>query len=212
MYQLVDTAYWLFTKFCSQQRGTPFSQTLSTNTNDNSSPFSLHLCFTSKEFPIFQALLNKINQGVSVRILTNYYDLSPQPGLIDPLDFLSLAGAETRYYTTTTFLHTKYIAVDGVYAAVSSVNYSYTSFMENREAGVIIRESSLVNYLDRIWSFDWSQAKAWPTLSYNTSDMAVIHDKYRFLHPVCICIYVCVYMCVYIYVMCVVYTWVSTWY
>jgi len=56
------------------------------------------------------------------------------------LGFLKLAGADVRYFTTVTFLHSKYISVDGKKAAVSSVNFSFTSFMENREAGLLIED------------------------------------------------------------------------
>ena len=57
------------------------------------------------------------------------------------MDFLVLNGIQVKYFDTVTFLHEKYITVDGNRTAVSSVNWSYTSFMENREAGYVARES-----------------------------------------------------------------------
>lgn len=45
-----------------------------------------------KSFPLFAALLNAINRGVTVRILTNYYVTPCDAGLIDPISFWALAG------------------------------------------------------------------------------------------------------------------------
>ena len=43
------------------------------------------------------------------------------------------AGVEVTYYASTSFMHAKYIQVDGKKASVSSVNWSHNSFMNNRE-------------------------------------------------------------------------------
>ena len=72
-------------------------------------------------FPVFPALLNAINRGVTVRLLTNNYEGSTCSGLIQPLDFLVLAGVQVRYYTSTTFMHAKFMIVDGKVVAISSV-------------------------------------------------------------------------------------------
>jgi len=109
--------------------------------------------------------------------LTNYYKVKTADGMITPLDFLALAGAQVRYYKTTTFMHAKYMNADNETASVSSVNYSYTSFMENREAGMLIEGKSmspLFNFLDSIFDSDWAAGAAWPTNSYNTSDLQII--------------------------------------
>jgi phosphatidylserine/phosphatidylglycerophosphate/cardiolipin synthase-like enzyme len=46
-------------------------------------------------FPIFQAILNAIHRGVGVRLLTNLYNNELTiPGLITPLEFLAVAGAQ----------------------------------------------------------------------------------------------------------------------
>jgi len=60
-----------------------------------------------EEFPIFAALLNAIHNGISVRILTNNYNTPCFSDQIDPLTFLALAGAQVRYYTSTTYIHEK---------------------------------------------------------------------------------------------------------
>ncbi|KAF2071769.1 hypothetical protein CYY_006915 [Polysphondylium violaceum] len=130
-------------------------------------------------FPIFQALVNAINRGVQVRILTNYYsNTTYTPGYIDPLAFLKLQGAQVRYFTTLTFLHTKYMNIDGTTSSISSINYSQTSFMKNREAGVIIQNANqLTNFTNAVFEYDWDQSVDWPTISYSAADMKIIQDK-----------------------------------
>jgi len=85
-----------------------------------------------------------------------------------------------RYYKTTTFMHAKYMNADNDTTSVSSVNYSYTSFMENREAGFIIQGSQFrefFNFIDSIFEYDWNAGAPWPlNQTYNASDMAIIQD------------------------------------
>lgn len=95
-----------------------------------------------ERFPIFSALLNAVHKGVKVRILTMDYGTPDCPKKISCLPFLALNGVEIVYFTSLTFMHVKYIEVDGVKASVSSVNFSYTSFMLNREAGLLFTGAS----------------------------------------------------------------------
>jgi phosphatidylserine/phosphatidylglycerophosphate/cardiolipin synthase-like enzyme len=143
--------------------------------------------YRNESFPIFAALLNAVHRGVTVRILTNYYPPPCDSGIIDPLTFLSLAGAQVRYFTTTTFIHSKYIAADGKKAAVSSVNFSYTSFMENREAGILIEGSNatpILKFLTSVFDADFKQGGAWPAPTYSDSDMAIINNQAMMSIPV----------------------------
>jgi hypothetical protein len=131
----------------------------------------------NESFPIFPALLNALHKGITVQILTNNYSQPYFPGLIDPLGFLALAGADIRSFTTVTFIHSKYISVDGKKAAVSSVNFSKTSFMKNREAGLLIENSTtILQFLDGVFDADFAQAVPWETIAYSASDMAIIKD------------------------------------
>ncbi len=56
---------------------------------------------------MFQAVLNAIHRGVTVRILTNNYTTVTSEGMITPLDFLAVAGAEVRTFTTVRVLLTR---------------------------------------------------------------------------------------------------------
>ena len=118
-------------------------------------------------------------------------------GRIDPLTFLKLAGADVRYYRTTTFLHTKFIQTDKS-TVVSSVNYSYTSFMLNREAGWVIvsqvdwqsvslnesrvllqGSSDITDLYNKAFFLDFSAADVFvPNQAYSPEDMAVIQNTW----------------------------------
>eukprot|EP01092_Planopodium_desertum_P011626 TRINITY_DN5335_c0_g1_i2.p1 TRINITY_DN5335_c0_g1~~TRINITY_DN5335_c0_g1_i2.p1 ORF type:complete len:394 (+),score=48.57 TRINITY_DN5335_c0_g1_i2:49-1182(+) len=134
----------------------------------------------SEQFPIFHALLNAVHNGLTVRIITNWdSSVVTSPGLITPLDFLSVAGAQVRYYTSTDFMHAKYIAVDGEQASISSINFSYTSFMENREAGVIISgpgSAPLLSFLNDTFTYDFTNGGVWPTNTYTAAQRAIIDN------------------------------------
>eukprot|EP00731_Ephydatia_muelleri_P036690 Em0305g10a len=98
----------------------------------------------NETFPVFTGLLNAVHErNISVRLLTNDYYVPTCQGMVTPLDWLALNGIQVGLYTTTTFLHAKFMTVDrGRRTLVSSVNFSKTSFTKNREAGVIIDSCS----------------------------------------------------------------------
>lgn len=144
-----------------------------------------------EEFPVFPALLNaKHQRNITIRILTNDYGQKTCAGKITPLDWLFLNGIEIRTYTSTTFMHAKYMMIDkGKKTSVSSVNFSYTSFMLNREAGVVVEGecSAAINFYAGVFEGDWEIAAPYkPTLTYSSSDMAVITstNNYPIVMPV----------------------------
>ena len=135
----------------------------------------------NEAFPVFPALLNAVHQRkVTVRILTNDYNSSTCAGKIAPLDWLFLNGVEVRYYTSTTFMHSKYMMIDkGKKTSVSSVNFSYTSFMENREAGVVLSGAckAVINFYSSVFESDWNQGLNYTVNNhYNSSEMNAITD------------------------------------
>lgn len=133
----------------------------------------------NETFPLFPALLNALHSGISVRILTNDYGTADCDGTITMLQFLALNGAEVRYFTTTTFVHAKYVSIDnGTKISISSINWSKSSMTKNREAGAILSGSSVLsNYTQTVFGADWSQAT--PLSPYNgwsAEDLATITD------------------------------------
>ena len=136
----------------------------------------------NESFPVFPALLNAVHdRGVKIRIVTNNFTIPACPGKITPFDWLVLNDVQVRMYTTTTFQHAKYITVDkGKKTAVSSVNWSYTSFLKNREAGVILEDCtcSAVSLYQSAFDYDWDNGEDYViTQTYTPSEMAVIINK-----------------------------------
>lgn len=121
-------------------------------------------------FPVFAAVVNAARRGVRVRLITNDYGGQTCAGSVAPLDFLALQGGlQLRRYDSTTFVHTKYMCADDKFASVSSVNWSKTSYMYNREAGVLLQEvkseggsSGLVAFYQSAFETDWKIADGWP--------------------------------------------------
>ncbi|XP_065197121.1 uncharacterized protein LOC135828630 [Sycon ciliatum] len=135
----------------------------------------------NESFPVFGALLNAVHRGVQVRLITNNYNTPTCAGLISPLDFLFLNGVEIRFYASTTFMHTKYMMIDkGKKTSVSSVNFSHTSFMRNREAGVVLENacSGQSAFFQKVFDYDWSVGTQYePTNTYSSTDMKHIKDS-----------------------------------
>ena len=133
----------------------------------------------NEAFPVFPVLLNAVHErAVKVRILTNNFTIGTCDGLITPFDWLTLNGVQVRFHTTTTFQHTKFIVIDkGAKTAVSSVNWSYTSFLKNREAGVILEEctcSAITFYLS-VFEYDWENGMEYKLdQTYSAADMEII--------------------------------------
>ena len=78
------------------------------------------------------------HRGVKVRIVTNDFSTPDCAGTLTPLSYLALNGATVRWYNQTTFMHAKYVSIDGKRTSVSSINFSKTSFTRNREAGAVL--------------------------------------------------------------------------
>ena len=75
-------------------------------------------------------------------------------------------------------MHAKYMMIDkGKKTSVSSVNFSYTSFMLNREAGVILEGtcSAATSFYAGVFEGDWEKAVEYkPTGTYSSQDMSMI--------------------------------------
>ena len=117
----------------------------------------------NETFPVWPALLNAAHRGVKIRLLTNDYSTPTCRGQIAPMDWLYANGVDIRYYTSTTFTHSKYMSTDGTQTSVSSVNFSQASFMKNREAGVVLGAGAedMIAMATAVFEFDWAQAYAY---------------------------------------------------
>ena len=135
----------------------------------------------NESFPLFPALLNAVHKNsINVRLITNNYTQPTCSGMVAPLDWFQLNGIQVRFYRTTTFMHSKVMIVDkGRRTLVSSVNWSYTSFMKNREAGVILDDCSCsaIDLYQSVFEHDWDLGMEYQfTTDFSAHTKAFITD------------------------------------
>ena len=135
----------------------------------------------NESFPLFPALLNAVHRnGIKVRLITNNYTQPTCSGMVAPLDWFQLNGINVRFYRTTTFMHSKVMIVDkGRRTLVSSVNWSYTSFMKNREAGVVLDDCSCaaIDLYQSVFEHDWEMSIEYQfTTDFTSHTKAFITD------------------------------------
>lgn len=135
----------------------------------------------NESFPVFPALLNAVHKnGIKVRLITNNYTQPTCGGMVAPLDWFQLNGIQVRFYRTTTFMHSKVMIVDkGRRTLVSSVNWSHTSFMKNREAGVVVEDCSCsaIDLYQSVFEHDWEMGIEYQfTNVYSADNKAFITD------------------------------------
>lgn len=132
-----------------------------------------------EKFPVFGALLNAIHRGVKVRILINDFEEDLCPGRIDGIQYVAIAGASVRAFATVSFMHIKYIEIDQKKSTVCSINFSKTSFLANREAGLIFENNSpLLDYYRKIFDEDWARGYPFPAdeSRYSEEELNLIKD------------------------------------
>ena len=121
-----------------------------------------------------------IKKKIAVRLLTNNYSQPTCTDKITPLDWLFLNGADIKFYKTTSFMHSKYVVVDKRRrTSISSVNFSQTSFLKNREAGVILEDCNCktIDFYQSVFEADWNMALEYTIDNdYTKSEMAMITD------------------------------------
>ena len=150
-----------------------------------------------EKFPVVPALLNAMHlRGVKVRIMTNDFGTPDCADTFSPLTLLALNGAQVKWHNQVTFMHAKYIAVDGARASISSINFSQTSFTKNREAGAVITggcgpggggggggrggkracDDSLVAHIATAFNRDFARGVPAVPGTYSPADLAIVTD------------------------------------
>jgi len=73
---------------------------------------------------------------------------------------LKSSGVHIRTFAASAslYIHAKMILVDGREAFVGSENFSPTSLDNNRELGLIVNDSNILNLLNKIFQNDWQNA------------------------------------------------------
>ncbi len=84
-------------------------------------------------------------------------------------------------------MHSKYVMVDkGKRTSISSVNFSYTSFIKNREAGVVLEQCDCptIAFYKSVFDSDWATASEYfITNNYNKSQLDYIKNTSSMGYP-----------------------------
>ncbi|MHA1211599.1 MAG: phospholipase D-like domain-containing protein, partial [Candidatus Heimdallarchaeota archaeon] len=104
---------------------------------------------------LYDDLLDAAERGVQVRVLI------PEPGVANEnvTQPLMSTGAQVRFFKGLGHNHNKYINVDGKIVAVSSINWSNNSVVNNREAGAIVRNDDVATYFTTVFDYDWGNSE-----------------------------------------------------
>ncbi|MDO8123287.1 MAG: phospholipase D-like domain-containing protein [Candidatus Hermodarchaeota archaeon] len=99
------------------------------------------------------AIIAAAQRGVTCRVMLD----NRSSGMQEVGEMLLANGVQVRFSNQSYFgwTHNKGVIVDGNKVLVSSINWSFESTHENREAGVIITHSGVANYFTQIFDWDW---------------------------------------------------------
>ncbi len=103
-------------------------------------------------------LIDAANSGVNIRVLYP----EPDSASKNVTEMLMQNGIEVRF-SKSLYNHNKFLRVDGEYVSVSSINWSNGSVVDNREAGAIVKNTNIANYLGDVFEYDWEYFSEIPT-------------------------------------------------
>jgi len=125
--------------------------------------------------PLVEALVNKAEQGLDIRIILNYNPWYQQTNEKnnDTLHYLSSHNISVKYHYTNwsifTNLHNKGVIVDNTTVLISSINWNEPSLMKNREAGIIIENKDIASYYASAFYTDWQLNPYQQNVAYESS-------------------------------------------
>ena len=106
---------------------------------------------TSQAFvDLVQAVIDRQNAGVDVRIIMSEYETA---GYLEQLQGMGLNVVDNVKVQPN--VHNKGIIVDGKTVLVSSQNWSTDGTLYNRDAGVVIHDTTSAQYFQQIFLHDW---------------------------------------------------------
>ncbi len=103
---------------------------------------------------IEQALANAAQHGVQVEVILPTANISTGDSNSQGIATIKQGGVQVRE-DPQLYMHAKIIIVDGRIAFVGSENISAQSLDQNRELGIIVSDSSVLNKLQITFQSDW---------------------------------------------------------
>jgi len=112
--------------------------------------------------PFINHLIKKSKQGVDVKVILNYnpsYDETNEKCNQTKLYFDEI-GIQTKFiysnWSIFSNVHNKGMIVDNKSVLISSINWNENSVLNNREAGIIIKNQELAEYYVDVFFYDWN--------------------------------------------------------
>ena len=102
--------------------------------------------------PVINALIAAVRRGVNVELVMTY-----SSDWTVNFTKLAAAGVGIRTYAADAplYIHAKLILSDGTSALIGSQNFSASSLKYNRELGIMLSDSNLLNSLSTTFQSDW---------------------------------------------------------
>jgi phosphatidylserine/phosphatidylglycerophosphate/cardiolipin synthase-like enzyme len=103
------------------------------------------------------AITNAVKRGVQVRLITSP---ATNANKIDQtsIERLGRANVQVRWVKTP-YIHARMMVADNARAFIGSENFSTTSLDSNRELGILITDSKIVQTLSSTFASDWNIGK-----------------------------------------------------
>lgn len=114
---------------------------------------------------IIQTLVNKANQGITIRIITSKL---PKPS---DLTLLTQAGVQI-HLSKKLYIHAKAMLIDDKTAIIGSVNFTPTSLDRNRELALLTQDHAVTEKLLTTFNDDWNTL---PTTKQHNSYTSTTH-------------------------------------
>ncbi|MDH7506511.1 MAG: phospholipase D-like domain-containing protein, partial [Candidatus Thermoplasmatota archaeon] len=112
--------------------------------------------------PFVEKLINKSKKGVDVKVILNYnsyYDETNEK-CNETKQYFDEFGIQTKFiysnWSIFSNIHNKGMIVDNKSVLISSINWNENSFLNNREAGVIIVNEKLARFYADVFFYDWN--------------------------------------------------------
>ncbi|MHA1238703.1 MAG: phospholipase D-like domain-containing protein [Candidatus Odinarchaeia archaeon] len=103
-----------------------------------------------------------VARGVTVKVIIQKDTSSAN----ETASYMVSKGIQVVYSSDVfEFCHNKGIIVDGKIVLISSINWSYESVYENREAGIIIANENVAGFFLEIFNWDWQNGEPVSTQS-----------------------------------------------
>lgn len=113
-------------------------------------------CEETQDNDVINRLVNAAHNGVKVELITNKPQKSTD-GNSRGIDTLTRAGVQVRF-SSTLYMHAKLFVVDSKLGWIGSENISSFSLDQNREAGILLNDASIVSKLGNTFNADWGNS------------------------------------------------------